>query len=335
MNIHSDFLDELEANAPTGRQINKNRRLKTHLPRRDQAFLHAQDDTRASFRFTYQAARFEGGWLLDSLGDFYEHQWISDVLGRVKGGKEASVYLCRAGPQIDAEFIAAKVYRPRMLRNLKNDSAYREGRVDLNESGHSLTKGGDLYAMRKRSAYGEELRHTSWIAYEYTALRTLHAAGADVPDAYTMNTNAILMGFVGNLNGCAPALSEVRLERAEARSLFERVLHNIDLMLANNIIHGDLSAYNILYWDGAIQLIDFPQVISPQGNSNAFSLFKRDVTRICEYFAKQGVKSDPGRLVAGLWDKYGQRQGPVIDPAMLDPEDELDRALWQKRDQGH
>ena len=45
--------------------------------------------------------------LLESLGDFYEHKWITDVLMRVKGGKEASVYLCRSGDAIDAPLAAA------------------------------------------------------------------------------------------------------------------------------------------------------------------------------------------------------------------------------------
>ena len=221
-----------------------------------------------------------------------------------------------------------------MLRNLKHDSAYREGRVDLNEGGRALTRDGDLHAMAKRTVYGEELRHTSWIAYEFTALHTLHLAGADVPEAYTMNKNAILMGYVGDLDGCAPTLNEISLDREEAHSLFERVLHNIDLLLTNDRIHGDLSAYNILYWDGDIRLIDFPQVVSPRGNRNAFSIFQRDVTRICEYFSAQGVRADPRKLAAELWARHSLRVGPEIHPGLLDAEDERDRDLWQKLGKG-
>ena len=335
MSTNLDYFENLDDNELTDKLVLRNRKQSSapapKPPVPGEHALRAQDDTVASFRFTYKAARFEGGWLLDSLGEFYEHQWISDVLRRVKGGKEASVYLCRAGSAIDAEFVAAKVYRPRMLRNLKNDSAYREGRIDLSQEGHSLTKDADVHAMQKRSAYGEELRHTSWIAHEFTTLQSLHAAGADVPAGYSMNKNAILMGYVGDLDGCAPTLNEVRLEHAEARSLFARVQHNIDLLLANDRIHGDLSAYNILYWDGDITLIDFPQVVSPQGNRNAFGIFERDMIRICEYFAKQGVPSDPPKLAAGLWARHGQRRGPEIDPALLDADDERDRALWQKQ----
>ncbi len=46
-----------------------------------------------SFNFTYSAARFELWWLLELLGDFYEHRWITDVLLRLKGGKEAGLSL--------------------------------------------------------------------------------------------------------------------------------------------------------------------------------------------------------------------------------------------------
>jgi RIO kinase 1 len=139
------------------------------------------------------------------------------------------------------------------------------------------------------------------------------------------------MSYIGDVDGCAPTLSEVSLDRAEARRLFERVLHNIDILLANDRIHGDLSAYNILYWEGEITLIDFPQVVSPKNNRNAFSIFQRDVNRVCEYFAKQGMSSNSRKIAADLWTKHGQRMGPEIHPRLLDAEDERDRALWQKQ----
>ncbi len=339
MSTYLDYFEELDDNDLTGRLVNKNRKPKAPLvpkvlPPSEKTFLRAQDDSRANFNFTYQAARFEAGWLLDSLGEFYEHGWITDVLRRVKGGKEASVYLCRAGAEVKADFMAAKVYRPRMLRNLKNDFAYREGRVDLNEDGKTLFKDDDVHAMEKRTAYGEELRHTSWIAHEFTTLQVLQAAGADVPGAYAMNKNAILMGYIGDLGGCAPTLNEISLDRAEARNLFERVLHNVDLLLAHDRIHGDLSAYNILYWEGEITLIDFPQVVSPRGNRNAFNLFQRDLARICEYFAKQGVQANPHKLAVDLWTKHNHRVAPEVHPGLLDAEDQRDRALWNQQKKG-
>lgn len=295
-----------------------------------QLFVRAQEISR-EFKFTYKAARFEEAWLLDSLVDIADHQWISDVLRKVKAGKEASVYLCRSGASIDAPLVAAKVYRPRTLRNLKNDGQYRTGRVDLDESGRAIIKDGDIHAMQKRTAYGEELRHQSWIAYEFQTLEMLHAAGADVPKPYAMEKNAILMGYIGDLGHAAPALNSVSLHPDEVSPLFQRVLHNVDLLLANQRIHGDLSAYNILYWDGDITLIDFPQVVPPESNPAAWTIFLRDVTRICQYFASQGLRRDARKLAAELWTSHGHRITKEVHPQHLDPEKKEDRRLWERQ----
>ena len=336
-----DLYDPFEDDQLVETVINKGRRPTRFPPRNPkklraaaQEFIGQQADTRDRFKFTYKAARFEEGWLLQSLGNFYEHQWISDVLRRVKGGKEASVYLCRAGSAIPTDLVAAKVYRPRSLRNLKNDHVYREGRGNLDDEGHIILDDGMQHAMQKKTEYGKRLLHQSWIAYEFTAMQALCGAGADVPVPYEMADNAILMSFIGDSDGCAPALSEVSLERSEARRLFERVLGNLEILLAHEYIHGDLSAYNILYWEGTITLIDFPQVISPDTNRNAFAIFRRDVARICEYFAKQGVAAEAGKLAAELWTKHGYRIQQEVHPRLLDADDERDRALWQKQKNG-
>ena len=268
-------------------------------------FVRAQELSR-EFQFTYKAARFEEAWLLDSLFDIADHQWISDVLRKVKGGKEASVYLCKPGAALpNADYVAAKVYRPRMLRNLRNDGLYRQGRTDLDSEGRQVIDDGMLHAMQKKTEYGRELLHQSWMAYEFTSMQDLHTAGADVPEPYTLSNNAILMEYIGGLDGSAPTLNEVDLDRAEAKSLFERVLRNLDLMLFHERIHGDLSAYNILYWDGDITLIDFPQVVSPRVNRHAFRIFERDVKRVCDYFAQQGIKTNPKGLAQELWTSRG------------------------------
>jgi RIO kinase 1 len=333
-----DLFDELDDNEQVDSFIDKDKRRKRFPDRHfkyvreaNAEFLDGQDDSRRSFHFTYSAARFEEGWLLDSLGDFYEHQWITDVLMRLKGGKEASVYLSRPGPAIEAPLVAAKVYRPRSLRNLKNDSQYRVGRTDLDADGNAIVKDGDIHAMKKRTAYGEELRHQSWVAYEFQTLEMLHAAGADVPKPYAMEKNAILMDYVGDLELAAPTLNTVTLDPDEVKPLFERVIRNIDLLLSNERIHGDLSAYNILYWEGGITLIDFPQVVQPESNPAAWTIFLRDVTRVCQYFASQGLRRDARNLAADVWTSHGHRVIKEAHPRDLDPEKQEDRRLWEKQ----
>ena len=329
-----DDLEDSQVKPPSIGRTSKKRLSKKH-EMETKLFLRAQEIAR-EFQFTYKAARFEEVWLLDALNDLAENNWISDVLRKVKGGKEASVYLCQTGQAVtdrpENGWVAAKVYRPRMLRNLKNDAQYREGRIDLDNEGRVIHKDADLHAMAKRTAYGEELRHQSWIAYEFRAMQTLFEAGADVPRPYALTGNSILMDFIGDEVVSAPTLSEVRLGRAESQPLFDRVLHNLEILLANGFVHGDLSAFNILYWDGEIRLIDFPQVVSPVGNRNAFAIFKRDVTRICDYFAKQGVQSQPNRLAQDLWLRHGYKVQPEVHPRLLDPEDTRDRKRWEQQD---
>jgi RIO kinase 1 len=312
INDYIDFYDELDDED----KLNEHLKIDTRRPyarmtrklaEEADRFKQEQADSGGDFKFTYKPARFEEWWLLASLGDFYEHQWITDVLRRVKGGKEASVYQCQAGTPIKSDLVAAKVYRPWSLRSLKKDGVYRQGRADLDDEGRAVIDDGMIHAIKKRTEYGRELLQQSWIAYEFTTLQTLHAAGADVPEPYTMANNAILMGFVGDNSASAPTLNEISLEKDEAKPLFDRVLRNIDILLSNERIHGDLSAYNILYWEGDISLIDFPQVVSPKVNRNAFTIFERDVTRICDYFSRQGIKTDAKKLAKEIWTSHGYR----------------------------
>ncbi len=270
-----------------------------------QQFIKTQNDSRSSFTFTYKASRHEESWLLQSLGHLYEHQWINDVLRMIKGGKEASVYLCRGGTSSEGHLVAAKVYRPRMLRNLKNDQLYRLGRAVLDEECKQTVDLGMLRSQKKRSVYGEQIRHQSWIAYEFMTLKKLHQAGADVPKVYEMAHNAILMDYVGDEHQGAPTLNTINLNLSEAKELFKRVMVNVELMLKNGFVHADLSAYNILYWEGRITLIDFPQVVAPKSNPYAYALFARDVKRICEYFATQGVACYPQRMADRMWKAHG------------------------------
>ncbi|MCZ2121004.1 MAG: hypothetical protein LC108_01915 [Anaerolineales bacterium] len=332
-NLDDEFNDDA-LNAYADRSKRRPRKTGRH-PKQISAsnydFVQKQDDTRTTFNFTYQAARFEEWWLLETLGAFYEHQWIADVLRKVKVGKEASVYLCKSGVGVDEPLLAAKIYRPSSLRSLKNVQEYRLGRLDLDADGHKLWKRADIKAAAKRTAYGEEVRHTSWIAYEYQTMEALFAAGADLPKVYAKEKNAILMQFVGDLESTAPILNSVSLDADEAQALFARMIFNIDLMLAHGCIHGDLSAYNILYWNGALKIIDFPQIVLPESNPSAWKFFQRDVMRVCQYFFAQGVDCDAGKIAADLWTSHGYRTFKQLDPKYLDADDPEDRRAWQER----
>jgi RIO kinase 1 len=293
------------------------------------AIFSQQDDLRF-LDFTYQPSKTERLWLIDSLGGFYDQKWFDDILHIVKGGKEASVYQVKGNATTSEPFLAAKVYRPRMFRALRNDTLYKEGRTLLDEDGLIVKDRGKLKAVHKGSSFGKDVTHTSWLQHEVNIMQTLYEAGYDIPRFHTSDSNAILMEYIGDADTAAPTLIDIRLDATEARPLFERVLHNIEGMLRLGIVHGDLSAYNILYRNGSITLIDFPQAIHPGQNRNAYTIFERDVTRVCEYFARQGVQSDPKRLAPSLWTSYRYPLTSDFDLSVLDPDDEEDAAFWEK-----
>ncbi len=246
----------------------------------------------------------ERAWLIESVSQFYRDNTITDVVRRVKGGKEANVYCCTAHPATGLELIAAKLYRPRTLRTLKNDAIYKAGRQLRGEDGKEIRGRREKLALQQKSNFGKHLDMVWWIGNEFRVQNTLHEAGAAVPRPIGHNGNTILMAYLGDEWLPAPALSDISLEHDEAAELFAVVMDNVRLMLDNHYVHGDLSAFNILYWEGKISIIDFPQVVDARINPNARMLLGRDVRRVCDYFARFGVHSDPERITRELWMPY-------------------------------
>ena len=261
--------------------------------------------TRGTFTPTFLAHQRDRPWVLSSLTAFYEDDLISDVLAVVKSGKEATVYCCAAHPATGLEYVAAKVYRPRMFRSLRNDAVYRASRPQFDARGREGRGARRWNATAKETERGRAAMVSAWIRYEYETQLLLYNAGADAPCPLAQSGNALLMEYIGGEPGTpAPLLREVSLAREEAQSLFERVLRNIELWLAYDRVHGDLSPYNMLYWDGAITIIDFAQAVDPRYNPAVGELLARDIARVCQYFARCGVESDAASLASGLWERY-------------------------------
>jgi RIO kinase 1 len=112
---------------------------------------------------------------------------------------------------------------------------------------------------------------------EWETLRQLLAVGADVPEPFVRADGVIPMSYRGDRGCSAPRLHEVSLRPREAAHHFQVLARNVELWLANNVVHGDLSAYNVLSWDGAATVIDFPRAIDPRFNPLAPALLERDV----------------------------------------------------------
>src|SRR6188508_2680523 len=90
---------------------------------------------------------------------------IDEVLGQVKSGKEADVFIVRVGEAVRC----AKVYKDANNRSFRQAAQYQEGRQ---------VKGSrTARAMAKRTGYGQKQAETSWMTAEVAALKVLSAAG--------------------------------------------------------------------------------------------------------------------------------------------------------------
>jgi len=233
----------------------------------------------------------------DALEPFVEDGLIESVLFPVKSGKEATVYCCRAGPRLKVDLVAAKVYKARVFRSFRDDAVYREGRVILNAR--------DRRAAAKRTTYGHKVQSSLWTNHEWEVLKTLYPVGADVPEPLAQSPGGILLEFAGDADGAAPVLKDVRLTTTEAETLFERLLDNVQLWLAYNIVHADLSPYNVLYRGESYgTVIDFPQAVDPRFNTNAFQLLLRDIENLARFFERFGVSKDAFRLAERYWSDW-------------------------------
>lgn len=86
-------------------------------------------------------------------------------------------------------------------------------------------------------------------------------------------------------------------------------------MLCSGLIHGDLSAYNVLVAPDGPIVIDFPQVVSASGNNAARTMLLRDVNNLTAHL---------GRWAPELFDTwYGEEMWAMFEAGELRPDSEL------------
>lgn len=232
-----------------------------------------------------------------STEHFVSEGLITEVVRIIKTGKEATVHLCRGNASTTGEdLLALKLYHPLDRRDFRDESLYRDGEW--------IKERRIRVALEKKTRFGREVQGSLWVDREWETLRALSEGGAPVPAPIARTEDAILMTYVGDEQDAAPQLRSARPSFAEADDLFRQLIRAIELMLYRNVIHGDLSAYNVLVWDGKVVVIDLPQAVDPRKNRHAESLLDRDVRRVCEHFGRLGVRSDAGRLVNDLWNGW-------------------------------
>lgn len=233
------------------------------------------------------------------FAEFIKTEWITGVVQELKSGKEGTVYCCRAAPRTGYDLLAVKVYRSQEHRMFHNNAVYQEGRWI---GDRRLER-----AVAKKTKTGRSFNSDSWVSQEFAALERLHAAGASVPRPLARNGQALLMEFVGDEDGPAPLLQNASFPREAALPLFRRILEQVGLWLENGLIHADLSPYNILLWEGAPVVIDFPQAVDPETNPRARDLLSRDIANVCRYFGRHGIRADAEGIAIDLWRRFGPR----------------------------
>ena len=243
----------------------------------------------------------------DPLEPFYDEGLIVGMLGALKPGKEAMVYVCEAHPNTGAAYFAAKVYRERIYRSFRNDAIYQEG---------ANPRRSPPPRLENKSETGREVQFSRWTGHEFAMLTKAYAAGADVPRPVSRTPGpAILMEYVGDTERSAPLLKSVRLAPEDVQPTFDALLHNIELFLQCGFVHADLSPFNILFWRGGVKIIDFPQAVqtwiggAAQRGRPLASCFATLPT--CAATSRgTGWRADATGLTEELWERH------VVPPVM-------------------
>ena len=229
---------------------------------------------------------FPADWLVP--GELHEH------LGILKTGKESEVHLVARTGGGRTVLLAEKRFRARERRAFRNDFLYR----GTWENTPRREQRREQRAIAKATRFGHEVLHSRWIANEWRNLVHLHAAGVTVPPPVELLDDGYRMAFIGDDRVAAPRLSTVDLDVATAKRVWGELLEEIAMMVAADRVHGDLSAYNVLWWRERPVLIDFSQTVDVIAHPAARELLARDIDALGPYFARRGVHYDRAWVLA-------------------------------------
>ncbi|MBA2265463.1 MAG: serine/threonine protein kinase [Chloroflexi bacterium] len=239
-------------------------------------------------------------WLL-------EEPYDEVSLGTLKSGKEAEVFLLeRRYADGSTVLLAHKRYRPRRpspgeLRELgfnkatlyRHDSTYRAG---------WFLSSRDRRAVAHKTDHGHEVIERLWPIQEMEMLERAWASGASVPYPVERTEDGVVMEFIGDADSAAPRLAQAQLSATELASAWEQLIENLRRLTAAGVVHADLSAYNALWWQDRLVIIDLPQAVEFTTNTDAPDLLHRDLANVAAWFERRGIAVD-------VEDVYGDLLG--------------------------
>ena len=228
-------------------------------------------------------------WVVTSRGA------VDTELGILKTGKEADVFLVeRADPADpgDGVVMAAKRYRSNEHRSFHRAAAYTEGR--------STKRSRDERALKRKSTWGKVVAAGEWAVSEWDALKRFWEIGLPVPYPVQIDGTEILMEWITVDGDTAPRLAQTRPEPDLLASYFEQLREAMATMVQHGVVHGDLSAYNMLAAGERLVIIDLPQIVDLAGNTAGMDFLMRDCANVCAWFRGKGLGVDEHELFGEL-----------------------------------
>ena len=228
-------------------------------------------------------------------------------LGCLKSGKEAQIDVVeRSDDDGRTCLLARKRYLPRTVAGkgqlealgvqrastFHNDVQYREGR--------QFRKSRDRRAVEVMSSYGKRLLQDRWTNHEFEVMTRLWHAGVCVPYPVSYADDLFFLEYIGDSESAAPQLARARLDRSALEDAWTQLVDGLRDMVAEGIAHADLSAFNMLWSDGTLVFIDFPQAVDLAANPSGLDFLHRDVLNVCRWFARRGIERDPEAVFADL-----------------------------------
>lgn len=206
---------------------------------------------------------------------------IIDILDfPISTGKEGNVF---RGITPDKKFVAVKIYRV-STSTFKHISNYIIG--DPRFKSVHRTRRDIIFA---------------WTKKEFKNLERLNKAGIRAPKPIISIKNVLVMGYIGDSERAAPLLKDVTLQNP--KETFKTLVDFISKMYKKaGVVHGDISAFNILMHKNQPYLIDLgPGVLIE--HPNALEFLKRDVHNLINYFKKYNIRADENEIYNSIIKK--------------------------------
>lgn len=129
-----------------------------------------------------------------------------------------------------------------------------------------------------------------WAEKEMHNLKRMQKAGIACPDVLYLRKHILMMSFIGTDGLPAPKLKDAsHLTDAQWTAAYIEVVDMMTRLYQEaNLVHADLSEYNILYFENRCHFIDVAQSIEP-GHPSAFEYLLRDCGNVVDFFGRKGV----------------------------------------------